>query len=341
MNGYGSPLSANLRTVGCALLTQTVWLPLVVIDKMDSDNTRRLTIEARAKGRANPASAVATAQPLWREGFRIPRTGALLNQPLAIASSGIDPLLKRPVSTTVEDGPGPRAQAPLFQPYRPLVGVEAQAAAPAPRPTAIDPITRAYTRAELLGGTLALDGLRSPLVPPLALAEQARYRASGDPLSPLPLPLRAPMRQAMQQLQPTQTVKVQQAKVTHVPSTRVKAPTQVPVAIQGDGSVDILAQPTNPAVVEEIRDWSKRQMPSARHTVTPAVVHLHPIPESPVQPSAMPAEAKAAPAAAAPAPEPSWTPVPPAEVSVVPPSPPPPVVEVSAAAPATPDQILP
>ncbi|MEB3266351.1 MAG: hypothetical protein VKN13_07045 [Cyanobacteriota bacterium] len=336
MNGANPAIS--LRSVGYALLTQAVWVPLVVVDHLDTAHTRKLTIQERAKG---GVARIPSSQPLpapWRTGFRLPQTGVMLNQPLAIAQSSVDPLIQKPVTASVDDSPKVEQRQPLFRPYVPGGSTVAQASTVARRPAAADPITRAYTRAELLGGTLALDGLHSPLVPPLALAEQARYRASGDPLSPVPKSLRAPMRQAIQQLQPTGGTKVQQARVTHVPSARVKTATQVPVAIQGDGSVDILSQPDSPAVVEEIRDWSKRQAPSARNTVTPAVVHIHPIPEASVRPSALPADASPAARGPAPAPEPSWTPVTTTEVSVVTPAsvpvPPDPAI-------ATPDQVLP
>jgi hypothetical protein len=68
------------------------------------------------------------------------------------------------------------------------------------------------------------------------------------------------------------------ARVAHVPSARVKRPTPVPLALQSDGSVDILSVPDDPAVVEEIASWSQRQTPPQEGTVAPAVVHLEPLP---------------------------------------------------------------
>lgn len=339
MNGTTSPIS--IRSVGYALLTQAVWLPLVVVDNLDSAHTKRLTTQRRIEGAKGNLPVDQLSQARWRTGFRLPGTGVLLNQPLAIANSGSDPLREPPISASVDDGSQGADRKPLFSPYRPgslqmaPVAVSARRAAP----SGVDPITRAFTRSELLGGSLSLDGLRSPLVPPLALAEQARYRASGDPLSPLPLSLRAPIRQAIQQL-PGGSQRVQQAKVTHVPSARVRVATQVPVAIQPDGSVDILSRPDSPAVVDEIRDWSKRQVPSARNTVTPAVVNIHPMPEEAVRPSAIPADSVQS-SAPSQAPEPSWTPVVRTEVSAVPVSsapiaPPPPLAE-----PVVVDQVLP
>jgi hypothetical protein len=53
------------------------------------------------------------------------------------------------------------------------------------------------------------------------------------------------------------------------------------LAVQGDGSVDILSRPDDPAVVDEIRHWSRRQSPSPGTGVTAAIIHLEPIPEAP------------------------------------------------------------
>ena len=111
-----------------------------------------------------------------------------------------------------------------------------------------------------------------------------------------------------------QAPQLNQARHVHVPSTRVSRPTEVPLALQSDGSVDILSRPDTDAVVEEIRDWSARQTPPSEGSVAPALVHLHPVSDAqPLRPSAAdlsaapPAEAPAAaaPPAAAPSPRPA------------------------------------
>jgi hypothetical protein len=182
------------------------------------------------------------------------------------------------------------------------------------------PLLGSYSRAELLGGSLGLGDLRAGSMPPLALAERARWARSADPLAPLPSPWREPMRKAIGEMPKNQKtdLAISGARVVHVPSTRVKRSTVVPLALQPDGSVDILTQPDNPAVVEEIRQWSARQSASGQGGVTAAVVHLEPLPESPrpltppmlgaragtsatpAAPSAAPAPQAAAPAAPAP-----------------------------------------
>jgi hypothetical protein len=182
-------------------------------------------------------------------------------------------------------------------------------------------LQRHFSNSELLGGVLTIQDLGSPAMPPVARAERARWASSGDPMAPLPQTLREPMRQAIRTLPtptPTKTAKLQQGRVIYVPSTRVSKPTQVPLAVQADGTVDVLSQPDDPAVIEDIKEWSRRQPTQAAGSVTPTVVNLHPIPaevrstpvparDSPVASAPIappPVPAAATPAAQAPAPAP-------------------------------------
>jgi len=160
-------------------------------------------------------------------------------------------------------------------------------------------------------------------MPPLAMAERARWQRSGDPLAPLPGAWREPMRRALHGLSTSKGVanSVTAARVVHVPSLRVRQSTPVPLAVQPDGSVDILTKPDNPVVVDEIRQWSSRQPTSGQAGVTAAVVHLEPLPEAPREPQPAPTQTSTAapihapvatnsrPAAAEPAVAPSPPPV--------------------------------
>jgi hypothetical protein len=67
------------------------------------------------------------------------------------------------------------------------------------------------------------------------------------------------------------------ARFVHVPSTRIRQSSEVPLALQADGSVDILNQPDDPAVIDEINRWSARQKLPEKGKISPAVVHLHPM----------------------------------------------------------------
>ena len=83
-----------------------------------------------------------------------------------------------------------------------------------------------------------------------------------------------------------ENLSIDTARIVHVPSRRVKRAADVPLAIQSDGSVDILNNPDDPAVIEEIKSWSASQQPPSKGRISPAVVHLHPL--SPVESSSLP-----------------------------------------------------
>ncbi|MCX5956850.1 MAG: hypothetical protein NTW51_10710 [Cyanobacteria bacterium] len=186
-----------------------------------------------------------------------------------------------------------------------------------------NPLLQTFNRAELLGGSLGLSDLNTAAMPPLAMAERARWQRSGDPLAPLPGAWREPMRRALHGLATSKggSTSVTAARVVHVPSLRVRQSTPVPLAMQPDGSVDILTKPDNPVVVDEIRQWSSRQSTSGQTGVTAAVVHLEPLPEAPREPQPAPTQTSTAapiqapvainsrPAAAEPAVAPSPPPV--------------------------------
>jgi hypothetical protein len=188
-------------------------------------------------------------------------------------------------------------------------------------------LERNFSRAELLGGVLTINDLGAPAMPPVARAERARWASSGDPMAPLPRNLREPMRQAIRTLPgpaPTMSAKLEQARVIYVPSSRVSRPTQVPLAVQADGTVDVLSSPDDPAVIEDIREWSSRQPAPAAGSVTPAVINLEPIPEEkPVRVVAAPSRVSTT-EAAAPTSRMSTGASAPARVSPVASAPPPP-----------------
>lgn len=130
---------------------------------------------------------------------------------------------------------------------------------------------------------------------PLALVERALGRSSADPLAPLPALWREPMRQALLKL-PGAPQQLDTARMVYVPSSSISQPVEVPLALQSDGSVDILEVPANPALLGEIRSWSRQQRPLTRGSLTPTVVRLHPLPQAaPLTP--LPASAPAAPIA--------------------------------------------
>ncbi len=348
------------KAIAWALLSQSIWLPLLAIDAHDRWQSQvkdmaipqpadpKGTDEAIASAPEAPANIPApdTSSPLDDLGTT---TGHVLSS----ASEKIGSLLDAPLARSLDlSGPSKASRArpdPGRRPAVALRGTRPAQVAKAPAAatsfriegpplgttglgSAQTLLQRNFSNSELLGGVLTIQDLGLPAMPTVARAERARWASSGDPMAPIPQNLREPMRQAIRTLPaptPTKTAKLQQARVIHVPSTRVSKPTQVPLAIQADGSVDVLSQPDDPAVIEDIKEWSSRQPAQAPGTVTPTVVNLQPLPAevratpapvrvSPVASSAPPPPAAATVAPVAEAPVPTPAPAGPAGVVVAP-----------------------
>ncbi|MEB3350052.1 MAG: hypothetical protein VKO00_08540, partial [Cyanobacteriota bacterium] len=304
--------SVGFSAVSWALLSQVFWVPLVAVDLHDRWVAHQRDITppgqplrpspiARATslglndllgagrpvqelaGQANPVitGALGEALPDGTSGV-----GTLLNS----ASSSPSSLLDRPFSVSIEtfepSGPGSAApSAPALSPAYPANTL----------------LGRAFTRAQLLGGSIGLQDLQEGPMAPLALAERALQRTSDDPLAPLPALWREPMRQALQRL-PGGPQQLTPARVVYVPSLAVSSSVEVPLALQSDGSVDVLEASPDPAVLREIEGWSRQQPLPATGSLQPAVVHLHPLPQSaplvPGSDAASPPRRSSAPASA-------------------------------------------
>ena len=297
------------RALAWALLSQSIWLPLLALDVHDrwqaQIRVQREIAEAASRrsprgeipqiqlpgGMTTAASKLKDTGLLLGSATRSPlndsdRTGIVSEAGLAgFASTGLSHRLNPGrtttplVTPTAASGPG---EPQLRRGTSPL-GLATTANSP-------NLLFQTFNRAELLGGSLGLSDLNTPAMPPLAMAERARWQRSGDPLAPLPGTWREPMRRALHGLATSKgaATSVTAARVVHVPSLRVRQSTPVPLAVQPDGSVDILTKPDNPAVVDEIRQWSSRQPTSGQAGVTAAVVHLEPLPEAPRDPQPAP-----------------------------------------------------
>ncbi len=288
--------SVSLSALSWALLSQVFWVPLLAIDVHDRWVARQRDITppgqplpsspiARAtafdfsnllgaarplqplRGQANPAARGAVGQAL-------PGTSSGGSVLLSRAGSSASSLLDRPFTASVDTPASPSSGAGQAAAGRPQV-------APLER---LGTLGRAFTRAQLLGGSVSLADLQEGPMAPLALVERALQRSSSDPLAPLPPLWREPMRQALRKL-PGTPRQLDTARTVYVPSRSVSQPVEVPLALQSDGSVDILEVPANPALLREINSWSRQQRPPASGSVVPAIVHLHPLPqEAPIAP---------------------------------------------------------
>lgn len=342
------------QAIAWALLSQVFWVPLIAIDAHDRWKTqvRQVTPPNRplpeaAIARSRPFSLddlVGAARPVQELASRaISGTGALTREALRTTGTALSS------AGTVLSSAGSGASSLLDRPLLRSIDQAAPAPAAAPRSSARERglpaghpahslLGRALTRAELLGGTLGLADLQEPTLSPLALVERALQRSSGDPMAALPAAWRDPMRQALLRL-PGAPQRISPARVVHVPSSRIDQPATIPLALQSDGSVDVLQAPRNPAVLGEIEAWSRQQQRPAAGAMTPAVVHLHPLPSEPAatvssapRAAALRLEAPAESTPSAPAPEGSTA------TSTVPASPVAPLQEAAAlAAPPAPE----
>ncbi len=274
------PLPSAPRPVAWALLSQSLWLPLLAIDLHDRWQARLQTQAPRpgdvgllpdAPGSRSPSLAPFTPGLAGRS------SGAGAGILLGSGPTGARPTaISRPAS--LQGSAGSRFVVATEE----AGSLPSGLGNPSPASPAAGLLKGTFTRAEQLGGPITLADLQAVSMPPLALAEQGRRSLSGDPMAALPEAWREPMRQALKTLPapggtPTQ---IETARHIHVPSRRISAPTEVPLALQADGSVDILSQPKEAAVVEVVRDWSARQPLPAEGHVAPAVLHLHPIEET-------------------------------------------------------------
>jgi len=311
------------KAIAWALLSQSIWLPLLAIDAHDRWQARvkELTPPPPADPKGSDL-ADATPDP-GAPGAKSPLDDlrATTGYVLSSASGKIGSLLDSPLSRSL-DLPTPPPDSHPTRTARPVAAASLRPISPKSPSFSIgtgigavqgqDLLRDPFTRSELLGGVLTIHDNDIQPMPPLARAERARWENTGDPMAPLPQSLREPMRQAIHSLSaptPTKTAKLQQARVIYVPSSRVSKPTQVPLALQPDGTVDVLSRPSDPGVIEDIKEWSSRQTAPASGTVTPAVVNLQPLPPEPAA-KAIPAPVRVAPVpvAAAPAPPPEVAP---------------------------------
>ncbi len=287
----------NTRAVAWALLSQSVWLPLVGIDVHDrwqaeSHRSRPLALPQPELAASLPTPPLASPADLDRPSLGSASPGSSAGVLLG-ASATAGPVR---VGHLVDGGESPVPGANEPMPRRPLASLSrapsvfsartlTSTVGPLASASRYDLLQRSFTPSELLGGPLTLNDLQAAPAPALALSERARLARSSDPLAPLPQAWREPMRRALKAINISTPLKppaqLEAARVVHVPSMKVTRTTAVPLALQSDGSVDLLSKPEDPAVLEAIRGWSGRQDLPASGRVAPAIVHVEPLKELP------------------------------------------------------------
>lgn len=304
-----SQVNGNGKAIFWALLTQTIWLPMFVAGSQEEwigkdsqvnplsglDTMQKQTVKdqfnSTAKTFGSGTRQFQSYTQISKQNTGIVLNSLFLNRPTPTPASTKDyTTSNRSAYTSLVNGP-----ATFIGSDRSTASLPNQTsiATNATRSELYSPaglMQRIYSRSELLGGTLTLQDLNEPVMPPLARAERAQWSRSGDPLASLPPIWREPMRRALSSLTQTvkstkaetfgrsiETINLDPARFVHVLSTRIRRASEVPLALQADGSVDILNQPDDPAVIDEINRWSARQTLPSKGSLTPAVVHLHPM----------------------------------------------------------------
>lgn len=310
---YKSPHSnhrANKKAIAWALFSQSIWIPALLTDTQDQISTNNSDYDFSG------VAAIIPNQNLPREILQpkspvnIPNN-LIASSPQTNESNGVVLNTILPKEHDIESKVASMPKVPavpiafsssIRQPSFPVAlnssaqftNRKKQAAKSLPKAdtTSTDLLRRLFSLSDLLGGDLTLGDMDEPLMPPIARAEIAKSVRSGDPLATIPQIWREPMRKALKNLSDSfksvtvgreskspSTVAVDHARVIHVPSARVKRFSEVPLALQSDGSVDILNSPDDPEVVEEIKTWSSKQQLPEKGRMTPAVIQLHPLPQ--------------------------------------------------------------
>jgi len=283
--------------VAWALLTQSLWLPLVGIDihdrwQAESRRSRPLALPQAELAASLPTSPLLNPSdlaPLSSDArSKVSARGFLLGASSPAAHAQVGHILDSD-DESVQADQNEMTRRPFKVALQSFTttsgGSRSSANGRLASASGYDLLQRSFTPAELLGGSLTLQDLHAEPIPAVALSERARLARSSDPLAPLPQVWREPMRRALNainipsSLQPP--AQLEAARVVHVPSMKVSRAIAVPLALQSDGSVDLLSKPEDPAVLEAIRGWSGRQDPPALGRVAPAIVHVEPLKELP------------------------------------------------------------
>lgn len=305
MSSFPPNQRSNNKAIAWAIFSQAVWLPVFMVDTGEwivaSSKDYEFESIARIPYQINPLSGISPNQS--RNNPTISDTSATTsiqhtNAGIVLNDGNTTELLvhtenHRALSSSpvIFSSPPSQHQFVPSMANTSLLAISTTRIGTSERSTSSITIDKLYTRSELLGGPLTLGDINEAEMPPIARAERAQWKRSGDPLAAIPQFWRESMRKALNDLstgfrpqskkisdQTEAKLAINPAQIIHVPSTRVKRVSEVPLALQSDGTVDILNTPEDPGVVDEIKTWSsKQQLPSPGH-MTPAVVHLHPLP---------------------------------------------------------------
>ncbi|MGA0889314.1 MAG: hypothetical protein ACO3S0_15450, partial [bacterium] len=300
---------ANKKAIAWALFSQSIWIPALLTDTQDQISSKNNDYDFSGVAATIPNQNLPQQILLPKSSGNTPHT--LAAAPVnTYESNGVvlntippkDRDIERKISSIASSSEPIAFRASSRQPsFQVALNSSSQIKnrqktesikSQGTKSSSADLLRRLYSLSDLLGGSLTLGDMDEPLMPPVARAERAQSKRSSDPLATIPQIWREPMRKALKNLsdsfkpvtvagvsKPPSPIVVDQARVIHVPSARVKRFSEVPLALQSDGTVDILNSPDDPEVVEEIKSWSSKQQLPEKGRMAPAVIQLHPLPQ--------------------------------------------------------------
>lgn len=301
---------ANGRAIAWALLSQSIWIPSLFANTQDWITSTKTDFDFSGTIKlphqnipesitGNPKLKPFTGVLAISQNSSQNVSGFLLNSSQSLSkfapseNNRFTPITHNQIPTAFSPAPQPPIELSFLpNPSKPG-SLQSQTGYTGLQTT--DIIRKIFTRADLLGGIVTLNDIYEPEMPAIARAERAKLARSGDPLAVIPSSWRESMRKALNTLtfhsqggdnnstvrsKGVSKILLEPARIVHVPSRKINRQIEVPLALQADGTVDILNQPDDPGVVEEIKNWSNKQQLPAQGRMTPAVVHLHPMVET-------------------------------------------------------------
>ena len=234
----------TISAIGWALLSQTIWLPLLAIDAHDRWQSRVRDLKPEVAS-LNPPTETEAAEGNTHAGWRS-GSGSLL----ASINRDQDPLLDLGVDRSVDVGSGPGSPHAGSAPARPLASSakppsQAQGSRSdrltgssipgrANQPQRPGPTQAIVISPPINNRSFGLSERSTAASSQLAFSRSSSRTSDNDPLASLPSAWREPMRKALQQLPAGErgSSSVKAARVIYVPSNRITSPATVPLALQ-------------------------------------------------------------------------------------------------------------
>lgn len=286
------PIRADRILIALALGPLLCWLPLLVLDSIQSQRQRprkaqppaAIRPSAAAPPRAarpsprNPSNRSATARTLARTGPAAPPAGSRA-RPKARLAAAPATASKRPVVVPKAKRPTasrPGIQVAQRQP-RPRKRQRQPGAAPL-APAILSSIKPKAPSGAMLLGNLDLSSLAEKPMLTAARLERSRQLAAPDPLSVVPKALKPTFRATIPQGE-----RVIPAEIVRLPAPHLQTTEQFPLLLLPNGRVQGPTTFRSAASQQRVESWLARQPAVASGSVRPVLLKLEPLaPASPL-----------------------------------------------------------